>query len=245
MMASLLLSSWMLLLIFAVLSGSTDAFLPFSSSGPRGSCVVSFMAAATPESAAHEAEKLKEQARKLREEIEAFQNSKDSLEENERQTIQAELDEKQAWIDRYSAVVPILKPDGSTVEEQVQFPPILKDKGESDILVCEASLPLGIILGEHETLAGMTVVDEVGQGSNGESSGVQVGDIVRACTSCRIEMEQPTWQLLVGGIGRPKTARFMFGTDYQPFEQVMEAIGANRMDPEERPVLLVVERETK
>ena len=36
--------------------------------------------------------------------------------------------------------------------------------------------------------------------------------------------------------------RFMFGTDYQPFEQVMDAIGANRMDPEERPVLLVLER---
>jgi hypothetical protein len=54
--------------------------------------------------------------------------------------------------------------------------------------------------------------------------------------------EQPTWQLLAGGIGRPKTMRYMFSTDYKPFELVMEAIASNRMDPEGRSVLLVVER---
>ena len=40
----------------------------------------------------------------------------------------------------------------------------------------------------------------------------------------------------------PKTKRFMFSADQQPFEQVMEAISSNRMDPDNRPVLLVLER---
>jgi hypothetical protein len=247
-MTKSLASLWVLIFL-AFFSHVIVAFIPLSltapSSTPRTNYFLSLLSATTPESAAEEAEKLKEQARKLRKDIEAFRDQKDSLEETERQKIQTELDEKQARIDRYSAVVPILKPDGSTVEEKVQFPPILKDEGDSDIIVCESYLPLGLILGEHETLVGMTVVDEVGEGSNGEGSGIQVGDLLRACTSCRIEMDQPTWQLIVGGIGRPKTARFMFGTDYQPFEQVMEAIGANRMDPEERPILLVIERLAK
>lgn len=188
-----------------------------------------------------EAEKLREQAGKLREEIANFQKQKDTMKEEERQKIQSELDEREAYIEKYSAVIPILKPDGKTVEERVQFPPRLKDQ-DSNIIVCEAFLPLGIILGESETQAGMTVVDEVAEGSNGGASGVQVGDIVRAFTACRVEMDQPLWQVMAGGIGRPKTMRFMYGSDRNPFEQVMEAIGSNRMDPEGRPVIIVIER---
>lgn len=198
--------------------------------------------ATAEENAATEAEMLKEKARKLREEIDAFQKDKDSLEEAERRKIQAELNVKQAYIDQYSCVVPILKPDGTTVEEKVQFPPRY-EKGQSKILVLEAPLPLGLILGEHETITGVTVVDEVGEGSNGDAAGFQVGDLIRACTACRVEMEQPTWQLIVGGIGRPKTMRFIFSTDFKPFEQVMTALASNRMDPDERSVILVVERE--
>ena len=188
-----------------------------------------------------EAEKLKEQARKLREEVENFQKQKDTMKEEERQKIQSELDKREANIEKYSAVIPILKPDGETVEERVQFPPRLKDQ-DSNIIVCESYLPLGIILGESETQAGMTVVDEVAEGSNGGVSGVRVGDIVRAFTACRVEMDQPLWQVMAGGIGRPKTMRFMYGSDGNPFEQVMEAIGSNRMDPEGRPVIIVIER---
>ena len=188
-----------------------------------------------------EAEKLKEQASKLREEIENFQKQKDTIDTTERQKIQTELDKREAYIEKYSAVIPILKPDGKTVEERVQFPPRLKDQ-DSNIIACEAYLPLGIILGESETQAGMTVVDEVAEGSNGGASGVRVGDIVRAFTACRVEMDQPLWQVMAGGIGRPKTMRFMYGSDGNPFEQVMEAIGSNRMDPEGRPVIIVIER---
>jgi hypothetical protein len=197
--------------------------------------------ATAEDNAAIEAEQLKEKARKLREEIQAFQKDKDTLEEAERREIQAVLDAKQAYINQYSCVVPILKPDGTTVEETIQFPARYA-KGKSTILMLEAPLPLGVILGEHETITGMTVVDEVGEGSNGEAAGLEVGDLIRACTACRVEMEQPTWQLMVGGIGRPKTMRFIFSTDFKPFEQVMDALGSNRMDPDERSVILVVER---
>ena len=175
----------------------------------RSSSPFQLKASATPESAAKEANRLKQQAKKLREEIASFQKEKDSLEENERQQVQAELEKKQAWIDRYSATVPILKPDGSTVIEKVQFPPILKDVGESNIIVFEAKLPLGIILGEHESIDGMTVVDEIIADGNGQAAGIQVGDIIRGCTSCQVQMDQPMWQLMAGGIGRPKTFRFV------------------------------------
>jgi len=205
------------------------------------SLLLPILRATAEENAATEAELLKERARKLREEIDSFQRNKDSLEEAERKKIQAELDIKQAYIDQYSCVVPILKPDGTTVKEKVQFPPRY-EKGTSKILVLESPLPLGIILGEHETIPGLTVVDEVGDGSNGQSAGFMVGDLIRACTACRVEMEQPTWQLIVGGIGRPKTMRFIFSTDFKPFETVMDALASNRMDPDERSVIVVVER---
>ena len=147
----------------------------------------------TAESAAEEAERLKEQARKLREEIEAFQEKKDNLEEEERQAIQKELDEKQAFIDRYSAVVPILKPDGTTVEENVQFPPTMGTDGDSIIKVFTAPLPLGIILGESEEIPVMTVVDEIQEGSNGEIAGGKGGDVDISCgISCSAPPPPPT-----------------------------------------------------
>jgi hypothetical protein len=237
-----IISAWIAVAV-ALLGDSAQAFAPLPLGRTAGPLTVE-VRATSEQSTAAEAERLKEQARLLREEIETFQKQKDSLKDEERREIQAELDAKQAWIDQYSAVVPILKPDGSTVEEQVQFPPRL-ERNESSILVLEAPLPLGLILGEDETIPGMTCVDEVSEGSNGLVAGFQVGDLVRACTACRVEMETPTWQLMAGGIGRPKTMRFMFSCDFKPFELVMEALGSNRMDPEERSVLLVVERKTK
>ncbi|KAL3933172.1 MAG: hypothetical protein SGBAC_010513 [Bacillariaceae sp.] len=204
-----------------------------------------------------EAKALQEKAEKLRAEIAALTDSKEEAQEAQRQELQAELDQQEAYMQHYSGEVPILKPDGSVVLERVQFPPLIKSNSEdddntegsttdfaSDILVCEARLPLGMILGQEteSNAPAMVVVDEILEDSNGALAGIQEGDVLRACTSCTVEMEQPTWQLLVGGIGRPKTVRFMFGTDDEPLEAVLEALGANRMDPEERPVVLVVER---
>jgi hypothetical protein len=195
--------------------------------------------------AARKAQVLREEAARLRAEVDSLQARKEETAQAEilsRQTLQQE---QEALRDRYSALIPILKPDGSVSEERCDFAPRFRTQKtvSSYITVCEAFLPLGIILGESEEYPGMTVVDEVADGSNGQDGGIQVGDMVRACTACRVEMTAPTWQLLVGGIGQPKTVRFMYLIDNRPFEEVMEAVASNRMDPESRPVLLVVERQ--
>ena len=99
-----------------------------------------------------------------------------------------------------------------------------------------------MIIGESEDVPGIIQVDEVAPGSNSDSTGVREGDVLRACTACQVSMETPTWQLIAGGIGQPKTKRFMFSVDGRPFEEVMDAVASNRMDPEGRPVWLVLER---
>ena len=199
------------------------------------------------------AKALQEQAAALRREVEAFEASK----QEESDKIDLEAREQQRAKDelrlRYSAEVPILKGDGSVVMERCDFPPRMTkipQDGDDDaplsrIVAIQAPLPLGIVLGQDEELSVSqrpTTVDEVAQGSNGEKAGVRVGDCLRACTACQVTMEQPTWQLIAGGIGRPKTTRMMFSTDNKPFEEVMEAIASNAMDPESRDVWLVVER---
>lgn len=187
------------------------------------------------------AEDMRKQAEKLRQEVASFQQKKEANAEAERKSLEKVQEEKQAIRERYSAMLPILKGDGQTLEERIDFPPRQPD-GTSYIKTCEASLPLGLILGESEDIPGLTVVDEVVEGSNGQKAGVRVGDIVRACTACQTMMKAPTWQILAGGIGMPETQRMMFNIDGRPFEEVMDAISSNRMDPEGRPVILVVER---
>lgn len=187
-----------------------------------------------------DADDLQEKARKLREEINSFEQEKIQAEQKEQQIQQQAIEAKQKAKDYYCAILPILKPDGSTQEEKVEFKPVSPNQ-DTCIKVLEGNLPLGMILEEGDA-AGTVVVDQVAEGSNSELAGVQVGDILRACTACMMNMETPTWQLLAGGIGQPKTKRMMFVVDNQKFENVMEAIGSNRMDTEGRPVLLVVER---
>uniref|UniRef100_A0A7S2VE69 PDZ domain-containing protein n=1 Tax=Entomoneis paludosa TaxID=265537 RepID=A0A7S2VE69_9STRA len=188
-----------------------------------------------------DADKLLSKAELLRREIDDFEQRKRAEEEEEQRQIDEAKAEKQATRNRYSAVVPILKPDGNSQLERCDFKPRWQD-GSSYITTIEANLPLGVILGESEQFAAATEVDEVGEDSNGFAAGLRVGDILHACTACKVEMEMPTWQLLAGGIGVPKTKTFMYQADGRPFEEIMEAIGSNRQDPENKPVLLVVER---
>jgi hypothetical protein len=188
---------------------------------------------------------LKEKAEQLRQEISAFEETKSKLEQEKQRQIVETLQEQQALRERYSAILPILKPDGSTIDEQIQFPPYHND-GSSYIITCEATLPLGLVLGESEDFAGAIVVDQVVSKSNGDQAGVRVGDIVRAFTACKLQMEQPAWQLMAGGIGRPKMYRYIHpvGVDKRvSFEMHLEALVSNRLDPDQRPVLPVLERQ--
>ena len=51
---------------------------------------------------------------------------------------------------------------------------------------------------------------------------------MRATTAVKQQMELPTWQILAGGIGRPKTFRFVFGCDLdaQPQRTFEDVLGA-------------------
>lgn len=180
-------------------------------------------------------------AQSLRKDVESFEAAKQAAHDQQKKEVEALQAERQQIRERYSAIVPILKPDGSTQEERCDFAPKWP-VGESRIMVFEASLPIGVILGESEQFGATTVVDEVANGSKGQVAGLEVGDLVRAFTACKVEMEMPTWQIIAGGIGIPKTKRFMYSADGRPFEEVMDAVGSNRQDPEQRPVLFVVER---
>lgn len=192
-----------------------------------------------------EAEQLRQQAEYLRIEIAAFEQGKLAVEQSERRKSEEERMEQDAIRSRYSAIVPILKPDGSVMLETCEFPPRHKD-GRSFITTIESSLPLGVLLGEGEgDFTGLVFVDEVASGSNGEQGGLLEGDIVRALTACKMGMDMPTWQVIAGGIGIPKTRRFMYAVDRMPFDEVMDAVSSNRMDPEQRPVVIVIERRNR
>jgi len=203
-------------------------------------------------------EALQSKAEQLRQEVASIQKEKQDALDTERRQIEQEQSEKLEARLRYSAEVPIFKEDGSTVVERVDFPPLFVSD-ESRIEAITAPLPLGMILGEYDgkddenddgnddTASSIRFpmamrVDAVAEGSNAEAAGVQAGDLLRACTATQTIMDVPTWQLLAGGVGMPKTKRVMYSVDGRPFEEVMDAIGSNRMDPEGRPVVLVLER---
>lgn len=211
----------------------------------------------------------KSQAEQLRNEIEEFEQQKRRDNEIYQQQQNDILNQQKQLQDRYSAIVPILKPDGTTVMERCTFTPIRTDE-TSSITTIESDLPLGIIIGEVTTddsnqedndpappqirRVPYIVIDEIAPHSHGERNDLRVGDILHACTACKVDMELPTWQLLLGGIGRPKTNRYMhsIGTTANGsgsrsaaptiLGTTMNAIASNRLDPEQRPILLVIER---
>jgi len=199
-------------------------------------------------SSKEDTENLLEKARKLRQDVSAIESSKAEIQKEKDAKEQERLaEEREAKMQkdkvrmRYSAEVPILKDMGDEVMERVDFPPRLKG-GKSRIVTIQAPLPLGLVLGEDESMPGLTSVDEVVQDGNGDIAGVKQGDIVRAITACQTTMETPTWQLIAGGIGQPKTKRFMYSVDGRPFEEVLDAVGSNRMDVQGRDVWLILER---
>ena len=119
-----------------------------------------------------EAEYLLRKARKLREEVQEFERFKQSEENLRLESEEAIAKERQELRNRYSAEVPILKPDGSVIMERCDFPPRMKGEDSknnvlSRIITVQANLPLGIVLGQDESLPGITVVDEVAENSNG------------------------------------------------------------------------------
>lgn len=74
-----------------------------------------------------EARRLKEEAERIRAEVASFEQEKKNVEREEERKEREILSQKQKVRMRYSAEVPILKGDGSTVMERVDFAPRMKE----------------------------------------------------------------------------------------------------------------------
>ena len=237
-MAAAFPRSLLLLQLLALLANSW-VVSAFSTCTHRGTCTSSLNAQGD------DTTDLLEKARRLREQAQSLEDTKREATELAQQQQDAvkkeEQQKKDQWKERYSVVVPILKDMGEEVMERVDFAPRIKGS-KSRIIATEAPLPLGMILGQDNE-SGLITVDELAPEGNGATVGmIKEGDILRAVTACQTTMETPTWQLLAGGIGQPKTKRFMFSVDGRPLEEVLDAVGSNRMDVAGRDVVLVLER---
>lgn len=76
----------------------------------------------------------------------------------------------------------------------------------SELFCVRLDLPLGMLLeesaavGEGRSAAEVVELFDIGSAI---TNGVRIGDVVRATTACKMGMATPTWQLMLGGIGRP------------------------------------------
>ncbi|KAL3925349.1 MAG: hypothetical protein SGPRY_003668 [Prymnesium sp.] len=116
----------------------------------------------------------------------------------------------------------------------------------SELLCVRLDLPLGMLLEEvsleGQTRPGAAVVELFDVGS-AITSGVCKGDVVRATTACKMGMATPTWQLMLGGIGRPTMQKILYVTDGQPFETVLAAISSNSREQQGNgQIVLLLER---
>ena len=142
----------------------------------------------------------------------------------------------------FSAAVPLFnKADGGTTQiETIELTPFYKP-GMSRLLVVEATVPVGIILGESEDFWGAAVVDEVAEETYDEQGvDIQPGDLVRGFTACQVIPAARGW-------GRPTNhvARYFYTADFRPFQDLMNALASNRLDPTFRRVYLVLERKNR
>ena len=74
-----------------------------------------------------EARRFKEEANRIRAEVASFEQEKKNVELEEERKEREIISQKEKVRTRYSAEVPILKGDGSTVVERVDFAPRMKE----------------------------------------------------------------------------------------------------------------------
>ena len=117
---------------------------------------------------------------------------------------------------------------------------------ESSLLCVRLDLPLGMLLEQEEgegPTAGAMVVGELLDDGSARAGGVLVGDLLRATTAVSMQMSYPTWQLMMGGVGRPQLQKILFPTASEPFEKVMAALGSNSREQQGNgQVVLLIER---
>ena len=242
-------------------------------SGRRGGARVALRAPPRRGAAGDETAELLEAAEKLRSEAAreeaALRDLRDERQQRDDDDATARKQAKKtkrAGPPLLRIVLPMSKPDWTVVEELVEFKPFLTrggaaapdadggdgadadadDEAASELVRFEVPVPMGLLLEEGE-IVGSVVVLEVAPDSAAAAAGLRAGDLLRATSAVRQQMEMPTWSLLGGGIGRPRSFRFIYGADLagpppRQFEEVLAALASNRDDPERRPATLVVER---
>lgn len=125
---------------------------------------------------------------------------------------------------------------------EASFEPLLP---RSELLCVRLDMPLGMVVEEAEDgiAKGNPFVADIADGSSADNGGVEVGDIVRATTSVIMGMEYPPWQLMLGGVGRPKLQKVLIPTQGEPFDKVSAAIVSNSRDAKGNgQVIFVLER---
>jgi hypothetical protein len=108
----------------------------------------------------------------------------------------------------------------------------LADDGASELLVLRMNMPLGLLIEENGP-GEFEVAEVVAEG--GAYGRVQPGDILRATTCVRMAMSYPTWQVVLGGVGRPTSQKKLLELSPRPadgappvlFEEMMGAIQSN------------------
>jgi hypothetical protein len=96
---------------------------------------------------------------------------------------------------------------------------------------------------EEGAASGSAFVAEVLADSNAAAAGLEPGDVIRATTAVSMQMSYPTWNLIAGGVGRPKLQKILFPTLGEPFEKLMAAVGSNgRNNQGNDQCILLVER---
>lgn len=112
----------MRLLLFCVLLLQGEAFVP------TFSCLRQYKTTLSAnDSREEEARRLKDQAARIRSEVASFEQEKKNMARQEEEKQEEISSQKQLERLRYSAELPILKEDGSTVVQRVDFAPRIKD----------------------------------------------------------------------------------------------------------------------
>ena len=88
----------------------------------------------------------------------------------------------------------------------------------------------------------MVVTEIYPEGGAATEGSLRVGDRIRGVVAKNMAMTYPTWQLALGGVGRPKEVRVLARVDGKPLDYVVAAIRSNADRDGEGVVTLVVER---
>lgn len=110
----------------------------------------------------------------------------------------------------------------------------------SDLIVARCEMPLGALL--EESAEGVVEVIELAD-EGGAQGILKPGDVLRGTTACVPSMSySSTWQIMLGGVGKPAMLKQLLDITGKPLEMVMGAIASNANQAPPAQVILLAER---